>query len=236
MQYPWQLVPRLARHLELYEPALAHVDLDQHLDIVASGTRPLNIRRLRCAAVMSQCVRGAQLAAAPSEDLLRIHFETLDRLDKVPNWPAARKLMHVYLDNLFALIHNEQRSEVQRYVQQVRTDMRRTLDSPRTLLEYAEIGGLSVGHLSRAFTIAAGLPFRQELRRLRITEARRLLSDTPLKISVIARRIGLRNASQFIADFRSEVGVTPGQYRQRVARRRRSAAQEEGVKAGAEEP
>ena len=117
------------------------------------------------------------------------------------------------------MIRPERRMDVQRFVHEVRKDMRRNLESPRTLRQYAEIGGISIGHLSRAFTAIIGMSFRKELRRVRIAEARRLLATTPMKVSVIARRVGLRDPSQFIADFRSELGVTPGQFRERVAKR-----------------
>jgi len=43
--------------------------------------------------------------------------------------------------------------------------------------------------------------------------ARRLLTDTTLKVSMIAHRVGLRDPSQFVLDFRKHVGVTPGEFR-----------------------
>jgi two-component system response regulator YesN len=72
---------------------------------------------------------------------------------------------------------------------------------------------VSVGHLSRSFNAIAGRSFREELRTIRMETASRLLAETDLKISVIASRVGLRDPSQFIADFRAEFGVTPGSYR-----------------------
>lgn len=224
MRYPWQLLNRIVGHLEVQQIDAAHADLDHQLDIIASAPSRLDLRKLRCAQVMCFCSRGALAAAAPSSELVRDQLQALDALANARSWQASRKLMHAYLDQLFALIRRERRTDVQRFIEQVRSDMRQTLETPRTLRQYADMGGISVGHLSRAFTEAAGLPFRKELRRVRIAEARKLLTSTPLKISVVARRVGLRDTSQFIADFRAEVGVTPGQFRQRVARRKNRAA------------
>ena len=220
MRYPWQLLNRLAGRFEVHQVDKAHGDLDRVLDVIGQGSRPLDLRKLRCAQVMSFCVRGAHAAAAPSPDLLGNHIQTLDRLAHARSWRATRELMHNYLSGLFTMTRAERRTDVERFVQQMRKDMRSTLESPRSLVQYAEAGGLSVGHLSRCFAVAAGLPFRQELRRLRLAEARRLLTATTLKISVIARRVGLRDASQFSADFRNEMGVTPSQFRRRRIRRR----------------
>jgi AraC-like DNA-binding protein len=49
---------------------------------------------------------------------------------------------------------------------------------------------------------------------IRTKEAQRLLADSSLKISAVARRVGLKDPSQFIRDFRLITGSTPGAYRQ----------------------
>ncbi len=224
MRYPWQLLNRLAERFELYQVDEAHADLDCLLDVIAQGSRLIDLRKLRCAQVISFCMRGALAANAPSSELLSDHIRTLSHLARLSTWLAARTLMHGYLDGLFAMIRAERRTDVQRLVQQIRKDLRHNLESPRTLRQYAEISGLSVAHLSRSFTVVVGLPFRKELRRVRLAEARRLLATTLLKINVVARRVGLRDPSQFIAAFRRDVGVTPNQFRHRIARRTSLAA------------
>ena len=40
-----------------------------------------------------------------------------------------------------------------------------------------------------------------------------MLVEMALKVSTIARRLGFRDPSQFVLDFRRETGLTPGAFR-----------------------
>jgi AraC-like DNA-binding protein len=71
-----------------------------------------------------------------------------------------------------------------------------------------------VGHLSRCFAAISGGTFCEELRHVRIKAACRLLREKGLKVSTVARMVGLKDVSQFIADFRREIGQTPAAYRE----------------------
>jgi AraC-like DNA-binding protein len=94
-------------------------------------------------------------------------------------------------------------------------DLRASLHDPKTLAQYADELGLSTGHLSRTFATVAGRPFRDEIRRLRMEAALRLLKKPEKKIAAIALELGLRSPSQFVADFRRYHGVSPGKFRRR---------------------
>jgi AraC-like DNA-binding protein len=98
--------------------------------------------------------------------------------------------------------------------------MATALDSPRTLEQYAAEFGISSGHLARAFKRITGRSFREDLRRCRLEAACRMLSGTSWKIAVITRRIGLQDPSQFIDQFRREIGLTPGEFRKQRHRRK----------------
>ncbi|NRB45249.1 MAG: helix-turn-helix domain-containing protein, partial [Verrucomicrobiales bacterium] len=54
---------------------------------------------------------------------------------------------------------------------------------------------ISTAHLSKSFSAIVGCSFREERRRLRIELTSKLLADTDLKISAVARRIGLLDTS-----------------------------------------
>lgn len=56
------------------------------------------------------------------------------------------------------------------------------------------------------------------VRKLRLDEARRLLEATDLPLKDITARTGLGDASTFWRLFTQDLGVTPGEYRQRFAR------------------
>jgi LacI family transcriptional regulator len=61
----------------------------------------------------------------------------------------------------------------------------------------------------------------QEIRRVRIAQARQLLMATDLPLKSIAERCGFAAASRLIEAFRRETGSTPGVYRARTARQRK---------------
>jgi AraC-like DNA-binding protein len=58
------------------------------------------------------------------------------------------------------------------------------------------------------------LPVRLAACVLVIETACRLFREKGLKVSTVARMVGLKDVSQFIADFRRETGQTPAAYRE----------------------
>lgn len=88
------------------------------------------------------------------------------------------------------------------------------------LLEYIPLGRRT---LERRFRSATGRSILDEIRRVRLTEARRLLSTTELSVEQIAARCGYSSASRLGKAMRQESGQSPTEYR-RVAQCRRSAS------------
>jgi AraC-like DNA-binding protein len=214
-RYPWQLLQRLASQIENHQVPEAHRSLDRVLAIIAENPPGnLTLRKLRCAQVVSMCLRGAHRGGAPSEIILTEHLQMLERLALQKTWKALRLLMDRYVDQLLNHVRPLQRTDVECFVARMRKDMFRTIASPKSLAQYAEAASLSAGYLSRCFTSIVGSTFREELRRLRMEKARRLLAKKNLKISTVAKLVGLQDPSQFISQFRQQTGQTPGAYRQ----------------------
>ncbi|GAA2796300.1 hypothetical protein GCM10010452_25750 [Crossiella cryophila] len=72
---------------------------------------------------------------------------------------------------------------------------------------------LSVYHFIRVFRAATGLTPHRFLTRLRIDQARRLLSDNTLSIAQIAERCGFASPGALSTAFLAQVGVRPSAYR-----------------------
>ncbi|HYE05985.1 MAG TPA: AraC family transcriptional regulator [Planctomycetota bacterium] len=214
MGYRWNLLPRLAAAIERgrREHALALWD-ELAVEIADGCDGDPRIYVLRCAQCLSVCLRAARRAGGPSDRLYDEHLATLKRLSRAATIAAARRRTRAYLADLVETAAPARRSRMERVVAAIVADLRATIERPKALATYADQLELSVGHLSRAFARIAGRPFRDELRRLRDEEAARLLLGTRLPIAEVARRIGLRSASQFIADFRRGRGVTPARFR-----------------------
>lgn len=214
-RYPWRWLPLLGSRIENHQAYEAHNDLQRLLAFIAADdVRHLAVRKLRCAQIISVCLRSALQSGAASDAILQEHLKILEALAMQRTWRAVEMVMHRYVDQLLERVRPEQRTSVERFVDWMQRDMRASLNEPKTLGRYALIANLSTGHLSRRFTSLTGHTFSEYLRRLRMETACRLLVETSLKVNTIARRVGMRDTSKFIAEFRRETGRTPGAYRQ----------------------
>ena len=90
-------------------------------------------------------------------------------------------------------------------------DMQACVDRCKTLTEYAQALGLSERTLSRLFLRQTGLSFRQWRQRLRLLEALPLL-ERGERVTDVAIACGYDSMSAFVAAFREQLGITPGDF------------------------
>lgn len=93
--------------------------------------------------------------------------------------------------------------------------LRANVGSPVSIDDLAQLAGLSRFHLIRSFRDAFGATPYQYFLRLRMNEARRLLTATNLPVAQVATKVGFSSSTQFVKMFRAMEGVTPGSIRQR---------------------
>lgn len=84
---------------------------------------------------------------------------------------------------------------------------------PLTLTEVARAVGVHPVHLAREFHRRLGCTVGQQIRRLRVEKACRLLAGTTDSLADIALITGFSDQSQFSTTFRMIAGVTPSEYR-----------------------
>lgn len=87
-----------------------------------------------------------------------------------------------------------------------------------TVPSVARAVGTSRRRLERRFHAVLGRTVVQEIRRVRVETAKRLLSTTAHDLVEIARLSGFTNAALLSVAFRRELGLPPGAYRRRVQR------------------
>lgn len=91
--------------------------------------------------------------------------------------------------------------------------MRTRLADPFDLSMYANLAGLSEFHFSRVFKQSTGLSPSHYFIRLRMEEAKRLLSETRDSVIQIGLAVGYSSPSHFSSVFRKHCGVAPSDYR-----------------------
>ena len=72
---------------------------------------------------------------------------------------------------------------------------------------------------SYSFKQYTGQNFVNYLKEIRLKAARELLEKTDDKIIDIAHQVGYDNEKHFLKTFKSELGVSPGEYRKTMRRR-----------------
>ncbi len=100
-----------------------------------------------------------------------------------------------------------------RTVDRAVTIMQEHLERPLTIGEIARKIGCTQKTLETRMQLEFGLTPQGVYRRLRLTLARKLVTDTDLKVTEIAFRSGYDNASAMTRAFRTEFGLSPTQMR-----------------------
>lgn len=89
---------------------------------------------------------------------------------------------------------------------------------PISLDTLARAVGVSRCHLSRVFSEKMGQSFPSYLSNIRLSYARALLADTELSVTEIAGEAGFGSQRSFYRCFRERFGITPLEYRQKLAK------------------
>jgi AraC-like DNA-binding protein len=101
-----------------------------------------------------------------------------------------------------------------RRVQKVVDYMKANLAQEFELDEVARSVNLSPSRLRCVFKSETGMPPTQYLKHLRMQEARELAENTFLNVKEIMNRLGLRDESHFVRDFKKIHGLTFSQFRE----------------------
>jgi YesN/AraC family two-component response regulator len=95
--------------------------------------------------------------------------------------------------------------------------MREEFSKETSLNEMAQSVNLSPSRLRYLFKTHVGIPPAQYLRAFRMQRAKELLETTFLSVKEIRTTIGVNDHSHFIREFKKSYGMTPAQYRSRLA-------------------
>ena len=123
-----------------------------------------------------------------------------------------------WLNNFKTFISNESHlssysPEILASIQQLLIWLSDNFSNNIKLKDAAKMVNLSESHLSRTFKNIVGLPFNIYVRGLRISHAKKLLTQSALKINDISDRCGFTDRFYFSKVFKKETGMAPSEYR-----------------------
>lgn len=104
---------------------------------------------------------------------------------------------------------------IEKAVERVINSMYENLGEPITIDDMARTAMFSKFHFSRVFQRVTGISPGRFLSAVRLQEAKQLLVSTSLTIAEISHRVGYNSIGTFSSRFRSSVGLSPTEYRQR---------------------
>jgi AraC-like DNA-binding protein len=78
---------------------------------------------------------------------------------------------------------------------------------------------LSPSRLRHIFRVETGMPWGRFVKNVRIERAKNLLASSYLRVKEVCCKVGMDDESQFVRDFRRNVGMTPARYRSHVVSR-----------------
>ncbi|WP_053374282.1 helix-turn-helix domain-containing protein [Paenibacillus sp. FJAT-27812] len=89
------------------------------------------------------------------------------------------------------------------------------LDKELTLQQVAKHVHLNPNHFSEVFKRETGQTYIEFVTRMRMERAKRLLDESPIKVSEVAGRVGYADMKYFSQLFKRSTGYTPSEYRSR---------------------
>jgi transcriptional regulator GlxA family with amidase domain len=98
------------------------------------------------------------------------------------------------------------------------------LDQPLPVERLARQRGMSPRSLARHCREALGVSPAALVRQLRVERAKQLLEETDLSLEAVASRTGMGDVSTLWRSFTRQLGITPGEYRDRFTGRAPAAA------------
>lgn len=111
---------------------------------------------------------------------------------------------------------NESAEKKTKYIELARKYIAKNYTRDISLEDCAGEVGISAFYLSHIFRESTGQTFVENLSLIRISEAKRLCSDSMLSIDDITKRCGYSNKTYFYRVFKKATGLTIGEYRRKM--------------------
>ncbi|MBW7454374.1 AraC family transcriptional regulator, partial [Paenibacillus sepulcri] len=142
-----------------------------------------------------------------------INMKQLYAIQEHASWPKATAFFRLLAALIFAYSDNANERETNEVIRKLHDYMDSHLDEPLSLNQLSEVVYLTSSYLSRLYKQKTGHSITDSITTRKITEAKRLLTETNRKIQEIGEQIGYGSPSYFSRFFKRETEMTPQEYR-----------------------
>ncbi|MDP2871529.1 MAG: helix-turn-helix domain-containing protein [Bacillota bacterium] len=175
----------------------------------SAGQPPGAARRLRLVEALALMARSAGEGGAPAQDVLDANARFLEEALQDTTAEALAETLARAADAFLAAASRAQSVRQSGLAARAAAYLEGHFPEQISLTDMAEELHISPFYLSHVFRQAIGLSFSEYLTKVRIAEAKRLLTATGLPVGEISARVGYREPNYFGRVFKKATGMTP---------------------------
>lgn len=127
-----------------------------------------------------------------------------------------KRLFIVFLEESSEVIGKQRKDSIKGGIQKIKNYIEASYQQNINLKSIAAKFYMNPVYLGQLFKKTYGMYFNEFLLQLRVTEAKKLLRQTDLRVYEIAEKIGFNNADYFVTQFEKSEGITPTEYRNKL--------------------
>ncbi len=163
--------------------------------------------------VLNSLFKGCLPFLPVSEDIVKV---CLDYIDKAATFHTTDK-MHIHLINLMSILIEQYQNffNCKRHwlIDKIVSYINENYASPLSMSDVAAKFYLNASYFCKLFKEETGVTFTNYLMRVRVDNAKRLLSENSMKLYDVAAAVGYTNVQYFSTVFKDLEGITPSQFR-----------------------
>ena len=217
-KYLWEMGTQLVLEVQARDLKAAEKTFSAILDVIDSKGQSKNFDevKLRILQVLTNADRAAYYAGANPHDLSLLNMSIVDKMIKINTKRQLISLAKNTLKRCIALVPDKdffEAGKMKKALEYIREHCRSDISRSQV----AAVVECSPSHLSRMFSKITGHTFKEVVLKYKIENAKELLENSQLTITEVSYEIGYQDPNYFTATFKRITGITPSQYRKKVA-------------------
>ncbi|MGV8905094.1 MAG: PocR ligand-binding domain-containing protein [Acetobacterium sp.] len=182
-------------------------------DIFSEGGEKLPIIKGRIFELVVVASRAAVEVGVDPEKSISLNANLMQELNNSYSISEINRVVNFILERYLEEIQNHSKSKNRITVEGVKGYIRKNYQNNCTLEEIADSVYLSPFYVSRIFKESQNMTVMDYMTKVKLDEAKKMLSNPRYKIEEIALNLGYNDGSYFSKVFRRNEGMTPTQFR-----------------------